>query len=181
LTVHWIAHVLGALISVVAVDASTQHRVFTGASSTHAGKTAEVARDSIGYERIVTLAIRRVAGVGGALVLIIAVDVRAQHTATGSATACGTTGTGYPTGATRAAGAGAATSTGVAKRRRLTAGVGAVKEPVRVVVSTIFTVAWLGSFDARFSKVTSALTAAARTDHRDPQTRSACRNAPHRL
>jgi hypothetical protein len=133
LTVHWIAHVLGALISVVAIDASTQHRVFTDASSTnpwktseiagrpigdvrtrtltvrrvagvrgalvliitidastqhrifaragsaHARKTAEVARHSIGYEGIVTLAIRRVAGVGGALVLIIAIDASAQH------------------------------------------------------------------------------------------------------
>jgi hypothetical protein len=100
-----IAGVRGALVLIIAIGASTQHRVFANASSTNPRKTTEVAGHPSGHVRIVTLAIRRVAGVGGALVLIIAVDVRAQHAATGSTTACGTTGTGYPTGATRAAGA----------------------------------------------------------------------------
>jgi hypothetical protein len=98
--------------------------------------------------------------------LIIAVDVRAQHAATNP---------------TCAAGAARAASTTTAERGRFTAGVGAIKETVRIVVSAIFAVPWRGSFDASSSKVTSALTATARTDHRDPQTRSACRNAPHRI
>jgi hypothetical protein len=181
LTVHWIAHVLSALISVVAIDASTQHRVFARADSAHARKTAEVARHSIGYEGIVTLAIRRVAGVGGALVLIIAVDVRAQHAATNSTGPRGTTRTARAADAACAAGATPAASTTVAEWRRFTTGVGAIKELVAVVVSAIFAVPWLGSFDARSSKVTRGLTAAAHADHPDPQTGSACRNAPHRL
>jgi hypothetical protein len=91
LAIRRVAGVGGALVLIIAVDVSTQHRVFTNASSTHARKTVEVARHSIGYERVVTLAIRRVAGVGGALVLIIAVDVRAQHAAANPTCAAGTT------------------------------------------------------------------------------------------
>jgi hypothetical protein len=166
LTIHWIARVLGALISVVAIDAGTQHRVFTNASSTNPWKTSEIAGRPIGDVRMRTLAVRRVAGVGGALVLIIAVDVRAQHTATSTA------------GATPAA---STTSTTVAERGRFTTGVGAIKEPVRVVVSAIFAVPWLGSFDASSSKVTTALATTAHADHRNPQTGSTCRNAPHEL
>jgi hypothetical protein len=167
LAVRRVAGVRGALVLIVTVDARTQHRVFARAGSAHARKTAEVARHSIGYEGIVTLAIRRVAGVGGALVLIIAVDVRAQQAATSTTTACSTT---------CAAGA-----TPAAERGRFTTGVGAIEEPVRVVVGAIFAVPWLGSFDARSSKVTSTLAAAARADHCNPQTGSACRNNPYRL
>jgi hypothetical protein len=167
LAVRWVAGVRGALVLIIAIDASAQHRVFTGAGSTNARQTSEVARHSIRYERIVTLAIHRVAGVGAALVLIIAVDIRAQQAATSTTTACSTT---YAAGATPAA-----------ERGRFTTGVGAIKEPVRVVVSAIFAVPWLGSFDASSARITSTLAATARTEHRDPQTRSACRNAPHRL
>jgi hypothetical protein len=91
LTIHWIARVLGALISVVAVDAGTQHRVFANASSTKPWKATEIAGRPIGDVRMRTLAVRRVAGVGGALVLIIAVDVRAQHAAANPTCAAGTT------------------------------------------------------------------------------------------
>jgi hypothetical protein len=79
LTVHWIAHVLGALISVVAIDSGAQHRVFANASSTNARKTPEVAGHPSGHVRVVTLPVCRIAGVRGALVLIIAIDASAQH------------------------------------------------------------------------------------------------------
>jgi hypothetical protein len=181
LAVRRVAGVGGALVLIVTIDASTQHRVFARAGSTHARKPTEVARHSIGYQRVVTLAIRRVAGVGGALVLIIAVDGRAQHAATNSTGPRGTTRTARAADAACAAGATPAASTTVAEWRRFTTGVGAIKELVAVVVSAIFAVPWLGSFDARSSKVTRGLTAAAHADHPDPQTGSACRNAPHRL
>jgi hypothetical protein len=159
LPVRWIAALRGALVAIIAIDNRAQHRVFTGARATHARKTAEVARHSIGYERIVTLAIRRVAGVGGALALIIAVDIRAQYAATSTTTACSTT---------RTAGAARATSTITAERGRFTTGVSAIEETVAVVVSAIFAVPWLGSFDASSSKVTTTLATTAHAEHRDP-------------
>jgi hypothetical protein len=105
LPVERIAGVVGALVAIIANDVGAQYRIFANAGGTNARQTPEVTRRSIGNRRMRTLPVCRIAGVGGALVLIIAVDVRAQHTATGSTTACGTTGTGYPTGARNSAGA----------------------------------------------------------------------------
>jgi hypothetical protein len=149
--IHGVAGVDGALIRIAAVDSGTHHRILTNASSTNARKTAEVACHSIGHICVATLTIQGVAGVGGALVLIIAVDAHAEFRDLG------------------------------AQQRSGAARVVAVEEPVRVVVSAIFAVPGLGSFDASSSRVTSALTATAHADHRYPQTESERRYVPHRL
>jgi hypothetical protein len=79
LTVHWIAHVLGALISVVTIGAGAQHRVFANASSTNPRKTSKIAGHPSGHVRVVTLPVCRIADLRGALVLIVAIDAGAQH------------------------------------------------------------------------------------------------------
>ena len=85
LPIHRIANVLGALVRVVAINACAKHSVLTHACSTYARKTFEIAGRSIGEVRIRTLAVRRIAGARGALVLVVTVDVRAQHAATNPA------------------------------------------------------------------------------------------------
>jgi len=68
LTVHWIACVLGALISVVAIDSGAQHRVLAHADRADAWKATEVAGRPIGHARVVTLAVHGIAGVLSAFV-----------------------------------------------------------------------------------------------------------------
>ena len=47
LAIHRIARVLGAFVSVVAIDAGAEHRVFTDACGADARKTAEVASGAV--------------------------------------------------------------------------------------------------------------------------------------
>jgi hypothetical protein len=176
LTIHWIAHVLGALVLIVTVDACTQHRVFARAASAHARKTAEVACHSIGHIRMAARPVHGIARILGAFVLIIAINAGAQHGTACSTRACGTrpSDSAGPTaaasraraaGASRAAGPTAAARAAIsAEWRGCTARVVAIKEPVCVIICAIFAVAWLGSFDASSSRITSTLAATAHAD-----------------
>jgi hypothetical protein len=79
--IQGVAGVGGARVLIIAVDAGTQHRVLTNASTTNSRKTAKIACHSIGHICVATLTIQGVAGVDGALIGIAAVDAGTQHAA----------------------------------------------------------------------------------------------------
>jgi hypothetical protein len=69
-----IASIVGAVIAVIAVDSLAEHRVFTYARHANTGQPTEVAHRAVEDWRVGACAIRRVAGVVGAVIVVVAIN-----------------------------------------------------------------------------------------------------------